>query len=105
MTYASAAWTRYRSTSRRSDDNCGRPPIPSTGSSVTAYEADRWFQIERLSRFNAKFSPEWRPRYLIYQQHLALPRCALAVLWAEGQLPKPTLRIAKGAVAEGIDQA
>ncbi len=67
--------------------------------------ADRWFQIERLSRFNAKFSPEWRPRYLIYQQHLALPRCALAVLWAEGQLPKPTLRIAKRALAEGIDQA
>ena len=59
--------------------------------------ADRWFQIERLARFNAKFAPEWRPRYLIYQQHLALPRCALAVLWAEGQLPKPTLRIAKGA--------
>ena len=35
--------------------------------------ADRWFQIERLDRFNAKFAPEWRPRYLIYQQHLALP--------------------------------
>ena len=59
--------------------------------------ADRWFQIERLSRFNAKFAPEWRPRYLVYQQHLALPRCALAVLWAEGQLPKPTLRVTTGA--------
>ncbi len=54
--------------------------------------ADRWFQIERLYRFNAKFFPEWRPRYLIYQQHLALPRCALSVLWAEGQLPRPALR-------------
>ena len=67
--------------------------------------ADRWFQIERLYRFNAKFFPEWRPRYLIYQQHLALPRCALAVLWAEGQLPKPTPRLTRNALAEGTDQA
>ena len=66
--------------------------------------ADRWFQIERLYRFNAKFFPEWRPRYLIYQQHLALPRCALAVLWAEGQLPKPTPRLTRNALAEGTDQ-
>jgi lysyl-tRNA synthetase, class II len=60
--------------------------------------ADRWFQIERLYRFNAKFSPEWRPRYLIYPQYAALPRCTLAVLWAEGQLPKPALPTTRGVV-------
>jgi lysyl-tRNA synthetase, class II len=52
--------------------------------------ADRWFQIERLYRFNAKFAPQWQPRYLIYQSTSSLPRSALAVLWLEGQAPKPT---------------
>ncbi len=54
--------------------------------------ADRWFQIQRLQRFNAKFGPRWQPRYLVYPSVAALPRCALAVLWAEGQAPKPALR-------------
>jgi lysyl-tRNA synthetase class 2 len=51
--------------------------------------ADRWFQIERLRRFSDKFQPRWRPRYLIYEHPTALPRSALAVMWAEGQAPKP----------------
>jgi lysyl-tRNA synthetase, class II len=54
--------------------------------------ADRWFQIDRLNKFNAKFFPRWQPRYLIYPSVAALPRCALAVLWVEGQAPKPVLR-------------
>jgi lysyl-tRNA synthetase class 2 len=53
--------------------------------------SDSLFQIERLYRFNAKFSPRWEPRYLMHQSRLGLPRTALAALWAEGQLPKPTL--------------
>ena len=53
--------------------------------------ADRWFQVERLYRFNAKFSPAWQPRYLVYQSYTSLPRTALAVMWAEGQAPRPTL--------------
>ncbi len=54
--------------------------------------ADRFFQIERLYRFNAKFFPRWEPRYLVYQRALGLPRVGLAALWAEGQLPKPGRR-------------
>jgi hypothetical protein len=50
---------------------------------------DRWFQIERLYRFNAKFLPAWQPRYLVYETITSLPRMALAVLWVEGQAPKP----------------
>jgi lysyl-tRNA synthetase class 2 len=49
------------------------------------------FQIESLYRFNAKFFPRWEPRYLVYEGTLGLPRAGIAAMWAEGQLPKPSL--------------
>jgi lysyl-tRNA synthetase, class II len=48
---------------------------------------NRFFQIESLYRFNAKFAPRWEPRYLVYEGALSLPRTALAALRIEGQLP------------------
>jgi lysyl-tRNA synthetase class 2 len=52
---------------------------------------NRFFQIESLYRFNAKFFPRWQPRYLVYEGALGLPRASLAAMWAEGQIPKPEL--------------
>jgi lysyl-tRNA synthetase class 2 len=51
---------------------------------------DRWFQLERLYRFNAKFFPRWEPRFLVYESAFALLPSTLAVLWVEGHLPKPS---------------
>jgi lysyl-tRNA synthetase class 2 len=56
-----------------------------------AKRLNRYFQIESLYRFNAKFFPRWEPRYAIYEGRLGLPRMFLASMWAEGQLPKPRL--------------
>jgi lysyl-tRNA synthetase class 2 len=50
-----------------------------------------FFQIESLYRFNAKFFPRWDPRFLVYEGTFGLPRATLAAMWAEGQLPKPSL--------------
>jgi lysyl-tRNA synthetase, class II len=52
-----------------------------------------FFQIESLYRFNAKFFPRWEPRYLVYDGALGLVRASLAAAWAEGQLPKPKMRL------------
>lgn len=49
----------------------------------------RSFQMERLVRFNDKFSPEWRPRYLVYETRTGLPRTVVRVLQAEGYVPEP----------------
>jgi lysyl-tRNA synthetase, class II len=49
----------------------------------------RRFQMERLVRFNEKFSPEWRPRYLVYESRRGLPRAVLRTLQAEGYLRGP----------------
>jgi lysyl-tRNA synthetase class 2 len=45
------------------------------------------FQMDRLVLFNEKFSPDWRPRYLVYDSRAALPRTVLRVLQAEGYVP------------------
>lgn len=49
----------------------------------------RRFQMDRLVRFNDKFSPEWRPRYLVFESRTALPRVIVRVLQAEGYLAQP----------------
>jgi len=58
------------------------------GTKLIMTPLSRRFQMERLVRFNEKFSPDWRPRYLVYESRAALPRSIARVLQAEGYLPE-----------------
>ncbi|MFJ8661031.1 phosphatidylglycerol lysyltransferase domain-containing protein [Streptomyces sp. NPDC093795] len=53
----------------------------------------RWFQIESLYKFNAKFRPRWEPRFVVYRTSRDLPRIGFAAMQAEGfvnlSLPRP----------------
>jgi lysyl-tRNA synthetase class 2 len=46
----------------------------------------RWFQIESLYKFNAKFRPRWEPRFVVYGSSRDLPRIGFAAMQAEGFL-------------------
>jgi lysyl-tRNA synthetase class 2 len=52
---------------------------------------DRFFQIERLYRFNRKFDPAWVPRYMLYDGRTAQLRTMWAAMLVEGQIRLPTL--------------
>jgi lysyl-tRNA synthetase class 2 len=49
--------------------------------------ASRFWQLESLYRANAKYSPEWRPRFLCFAEARDLPRVLVAALQAEAFLP------------------
>lgn len=49
------------------------------------------FQLERLVSFNDKFSPVWRPRFLVYTHRTRLAVAGLRVLQAESYVPAPRL--------------
>ncbi|GHB10949.1 membrane protein [Streptomyces chryseus] len=61
----------------------------------------RWFQIESLYKFNAKFRPEWEPRFVVFRTTRDLPRIGFAAMQAEGfvtlALPRPFARRAPAA--------
>jgi lysyl-tRNA synthetase class 2 len=59
--------------------------------------ASRWWQIETLYRFNARFQPHWVPRFVAFRNFHTLPRVTLAALEAEGFGGRPSalLRLAQ----------
>ncbi|WP_367319277.1 bifunctional lysylphosphatidylglycerol synthetase/lysine--tRNA ligase LysX [Streptomyces sp. HUAS ZL42] len=52
----------------------------------------RWWQLEALYRSNAKYRPEWYPRFLCYGEAASLARIGLASAIAEGFVSVPSLR-------------
>jgi lysyl-tRNA synthetase, class II len=52
----------------------------------------KWFQIESLYKFNAKFRPIWEPRFFVFPSTKDTPRIAIAALEAEAFLVWPELK-------------
>ena len=48
----------------------------------------RFFQMESLYRFNAKFRPSWEPRYVVFPGISHLGRVGIAILSVESFIPK-----------------
>src|SRR5581483_5653791 len=69
-----------------------------TGDTLTQ-RVERWFlkrmsdtmQIESLWRYNAKFTPAWRPRYAVYDSPENMLPAALAVVRAESFFELPVI--------------
>ena len=55
----------------------------------------RWFQIESLYKFNAKFAPEWVPRFMVFAGTRDAIRVGLAALEAEAFLVWPTVEVSR----------
>lgn len=53
-------------------------------------QASRFWQIESLYRANAKFAPEWVPRFACFRSSAELPQVSVAALRAEAFLVAPS---------------
>jgi len=62
----------------------------------------KWFQIESLYKFNAKFCPVWQPRFFVFPSSKDAPRIALAALEAEAFLVWPRLELRRIARKLGL---
>jgi lysyl-tRNA synthetase class 2 len=67
--------------------------------------ASRWFQIESLYKFNAKFTPAWVPRFFVFPGASDAPRVALAALEAEAFLVWPKLELRRLGRRLGLGKA
>ncbi|MCL6537708.1 MAG: phosphatidylglycerol lysyltransferase domain-containing protein [Acidothermus sp.] len=92
----------FRSALERGD-RLGAGPILRSWRAILLF-ASRWVQIESLYRFNAKFHPEWVPRYLVFPDMLDVPRIALAALEAEAFIvwPRPRIRQLRRLLRMGV---
>jgi lysyl-tRNA synthetase class 2 len=71
-------------------ERIGAGPVLRAWRSVLIF-ASKWFQIESLYKFNAKFCPVWQPRFFVFPSTRHTPRIALAALEAEAFLVWPSL--------------
>ncbi|NUR09722.1 MAG: DUF2156 domain-containing protein [Nocardioidaceae bacterium] len=70
-------------------DRLGAGPVLRVWRSVLLW-ASRFWQIESLYRANAKYQPEWVPRFVCFRSSADLPRVGVAALRAEAFLVAPT---------------
>lgn len=92
--HVSLNFAMFRSALARGE-KLGAGPVLRTWRGLLIF-LSRWFQIESLYKFNAKFRPRWEPRFVVYSAARDLPRISLAAMQAEGfvnlALPRPFAR-------------
>ncbi|MCD2147175.1 lysine--tRNA ligase [Gordonia paraffinivorans] len=66
----------------------GAGPIMRFGYSVLMF-GSKFFQMESLYKSNAKYLPDWQPRYLCFEDSRILPRVGLAAIVTEGFVTLP----------------
>jgi len=69
-------------------ERLGAGPVLRVWRSVLLW-ASRFWQIESLYRANAKYQPEWVPRFVCFRSSADLPRVSVAALRAEAFLVAP----------------
>ncbi|GEK22399.1 bifunctional lysylphosphatidylglycerol synthetase/lysine--tRNA ligase LysX [Cellulomonas xylanilytica] len=69
--------------------------------------ASRNWQLESLYRSNAKYQPEWQPRFICFEYTSDLPRVGTAAGNAEGFLTRPSLKLLnrRGHAEDALDRA
>ena len=87
-------------------ERIGAGPITRAWRRVLVFMS-RWFQIESLYKFNAKFAPVWVPRFMVFTSTRDAIRVGLAALEAEAFLVWPKVearrirRMVRSAVTRG----
>jgi lysyl-tRNA synthetase class 2 len=84
-------------------ERIGAGPVLRAWRSVLIFMS-KWFQIESLYKFNAKFCPVWQPRFFVFPSTKDAPRIALAALEAEAFLVWPRLQLRWVARKLGLDK-
>ncbi|MDQ0372352.1 bifunctional lysylphosphatidylglycerol synthetase/lysine--tRNA ligase LysX [Cellulomonas humilata] len=69
--------------------------------------ASRNWQLESLYRSNAKYQPEWQPRFICFEYTSDLPRVGTAAGSAEGFLTRPSLKLLnrRGRTTDALDRS
>ena len=84
-------------------ERIGAGPVLRAWRSVLIFMS-KWFQIESLYKFNAKFCPVWQPRFFVFPSTKDAPRIALAALEAEAFLVWPRLELRRIAHKLGLGE-
>jgi len=82
-------------------ERIGAGPVLKAWRSILVFMS-KWFQIESLYKFNAKFNPVWQPRFFVFPSGKDAPRIAVAALEAEAFLVWPRLSVRRLARAIGL---
>ena len=82
-------------------ERIGAGPVLRAWRSVLIFMS-KWFQIESLYKFNAKFCPVWQPRFFVFPSTKDAPRIAMAALEAEAFLVWPRLELRRIARKLGL---